>query len=119
MRVQGTAGQPRRRAAHARRRDVAASIPIDSFPTLLSIVAADEERTCLVAAWIINSFENFYAEFRRLTWLAKTAFEARDPAAAVVYARTRLGLYNATVYALADKVRLTYPALREHEALWL
>lgn len=98
---------------------MAASIPIDSFPTLLSVVTADEERTRLVAAWIFNSCENFYAEFRRLTWLAKTAFESRDPAAAVVYARTRLGLYNATVYALADKVRLAYPALREHEPLWL
>jgi len=98
---------------------VAASIPTDSFPTLLSMVAADEERTRLVAAWIFNSFENFYAEFRRLTWLAKTAFEARDPAAAVACARTRLGLYDATVHALADMVRLTYPALREHEPLWL
>jgi isocitrate dehydrogenase kinase/phosphatase len=98
---------------------VAASIPIDSFPTRLSVAATDEERTRLVAAWIFNSFETFYAEFRRLTWLAKTAFEAREAVAAVVNARTRLGLYDATVYALADEVQLNYPALREHEPLWL
>jgi len=98
---------------------VAAATPIEPFPTLLAVAVGDVERTRLVAAWIFSTFEGFYAEFRRLTWLAKTAFEARDPAAAVAYARTRLGLYNATVYALADNVRLACPALTEHEPLWL
>jgi isocitrate dehydrogenase kinase/phosphatase len=93
--------------------------PIDPFATLLAAAATDDQRTRIVAAWIFESFEGFFAEFRRLTWLAKTAFEARDPAAAVANARTRLGLYNATVYALADKVRLAYPELTQHEPLWL
>src|SRR5215469_10728464 len=92
---------------------------IDSFPTRLSMAATNEERTRLVAAWIFRTFEDFYAEFRQLTGRAKTAFEAREPAGAVVHARTRLGLYNATVYALADEVRLSYPALKDYEPLWL
>jgi len=95
------------------------AVQVDSFPTRLSTAATSEERTRLVAAWIFKTFEDFYAEFRRLTWLAKTAFESHDPAGAVVYARTRLGLYNATVYALADEVRLSYPALKDYEPLWL
>ena len=95
-----------------------AATPIDPFPTMLAVALGDVERTRLVAAWIFSTFESFYAEFRRLTWLAKTAFEGRDPAAAVANARTRLGLYNATVYALADKARLAYPALTEHYVLW-
>ena len=86
---------------------------------MLSVAGGDAERTRLVAAWIFSTFESFYAEFRQLTWRAKSAFEARDAAAAVAHARTRLGLYNQTVYALADKVRLAYPALTEHEPLWL
>src|SRR6185437_6013234 len=97
----------------------AAATPIEPFAAKLAAAATDEERACLVATWIFESFESFYAEFRRLTWLAKTAFEARDPAAAVSNARTRLGLYNVTVYALADEVRLAYPALTQRERLWL
>src|SRR5690348_6083878 len=91
---------------------VASATPIERCAAMLSVAVEDAERTRLVAEWIFSTFESFYAEFRRLTWLAKTAFETRDPAAAVANARTRLGLYNATVYALADKVRLAFPALK-------
>jgi isocitrate dehydrogenase kinase/phosphatase len=98
---------------------VAASTKNNSFPVRLSVAATSGARTRLVAAWILETFESFYAEFRRLTWLAKTAFEAQEPAGAVVHARARLGLYNARVYALADELRLSYPALEEYEPLWL
>jgi isocitrate dehydrogenase kinase/phosphatase len=98
---------------------LAATNPIEPFAALLAAAATDAKRTRLVAAWIFSSFDSFYTEFRRLTWLAKDAFESRDPAAAVANARIRLGLYNATVYALADAVRAAYPALTEHERLWV
>ena len=97
---------------------VAAATPADSFAAQLSAAPADKERTRLVAARIFDCFVSFYAQFHRLTQHAKTAFELRDPAAAVTHARTRLGLYDATVYALADELRLRYPALTEHEPLW-
>jgi isocitrate dehydrogenase kinase/phosphatase len=98
---------------------VAAATLTERFATELSAAAADEERTRLVAAWIFDSFTGFYAEFQRLTWLAQTAFEERDPAAAVAGGTTRLGLYDATVHALADDVRRCYPSLMESDALWL
>ncbi len=88
------------------------------FPALIAAAPSDDARTRLVAAWIAGSFETFYAEFRHLTWLAKACFEARDHPAAVAHARTRLGLYNSTVYALADELRAAYPSLAEHERLW-
>ena len=91
----------------------------ERFATQLSAAAADSERVRLVAAWILDSFASFYAEFQRLTWLARTAFEKRDAAAAVTHARTRLGLYDATVDSLADELRLTYPSLIEDEPLWV
>jgi isocitrate dehydrogenase kinase/phosphatase len=98
---------------------VAAATLTERFATELSAAAADKERTRLVAAWIFDSFTGFYAEFQRLTWLAQTAFEERDPAAAVAGGTTRLGLYDATVHALADDVRRCYPSLMESDALWL
>lgn len=98
---------------------MAAATLTERFATELSAAAADEERTRLVAAWIFDSFTGFYAEFQRLTWLAQTAFEERDPAAAVAGGTTRLGLYDATVHALADDVRRCYPSLMESDALWL
>jgi len=98
---------------------VAASSLIERFASQLSTATVDEERTRLVAAWIFESFTSFYAEFQRLTWLAQTAFEERDPAAAVAHAGTRLGLYDAAVHALADDVRGCYPSLMESDALWV
>lgn len=97
---------------------MAAATPADSFAAQLSAAPADKERTRLVAARIFECFVSFYGAFQRLTQHAKTAFEVRDPAAAVTHARTRLGLYDDAVYALADELRLRYPALTEHEPLW-
>lgn len=98
---------------------MAGAIPTETFAAQSSAAAADKGTTHLVAARIFDSFVSFYAEFRRLTRHAKTAFEVRDPGAAIAGARTRLGLYDATVYALADELRVRYPALTEHEPLWL
>ena len=98
---------------------MAAATLTERYATQLSAATADEERTRLVAAWIFDSYTGFYAEFQRLTWLAQTAFEERDPVAAVAYASTRLGLYAATVHALADDVRRCFPSLMQSDALWL
>lgn len=98
---------------------MAAATLSERFATQLSAAAADSERTRLVAAWIFDAFVSFYAEFQRLTRLAKTAFEVRDPAVAVTHARTRLGLYDAAVEVLASELRLSYPSLIQDEPLWV
>jgi len=75
-------------------------------------------RIQLTAEWILRVFDDFYAEFLRLTWAARETFERRDHAAAVANARRRLGLYNATVYPLAEQLRSAFPQLKEQEPLW-
>jgi isocitrate dehydrogenase kinase/phosphatase len=81
--------------------------------------AADERaRVQLTAEWILNVFDRFYEEFLRLTWTAKAAFESRDHPTAVANARRRLGLYNATVYPLAEELSAAYPELKERAPLW-
>jgi isocitrate dehydrogenase kinase/phosphatase len=92
--------------------------PLVDHAKRLAAASCLRERVELTAAWILDVFERFYAEFVRLTWEAKTAFETRDHAAAVANARIRLGSYNATVYALADELRAAFPELKERGSLW-
>jgi isocitrate dehydrogenase kinase/phosphatase len=91
--------------------------PLD-YPHLVAVAGTEDERIPLVAAWIRDVFEHFYDEWQQLTRLSKQAFERRDHPAAVAYAKRRLGLYNATVYPLAEDLRSVFPALAQHEVLW-
>ncbi len=97
---------------------VARGGPVVDHAARLAAASSAWERVELSAELILDVFDRFYAEFVRLTWEAKTAFETRDHAAAVANARTRLGSYNATVYALADELRAAFPELKEHQTLW-
>ncbi len=107
----------------ARGADVFSNAPARTGPrsdhaARVSSAASERTRIELTAAWILTVFDDFYAEFLRLTWAAKAAFESRDHPTAVANARRRLGLYNATVYPLADEVQGAFPQLKEHEPLW-
>jgi isocitrate dehydrogenase kinase/phosphatase len=91
--------------------------PLD-YAAALATASSERARIELSAGWILNVFDDFYAEFERLTWAAKSAFESRDHPAAVANARRRLGLYNATVYPFADDLQSAFPQLKEREPLW-
>ena len=91
---------------------------VTDYAALLAAARSERERVDLTAEWIGNVFDQFYHEFLNLTWLAKSAFENRDPQTSVANAKKRLGLYNATVYALAEELRAAFPALAEREPLW-
>ena len=88
------------------------------YAARVSSAGSERARIQLTAAWILGVFDDFYAEFMRLTWTAKAAFESRDHPTAVANARRRLGLYNATVYPLADDLQSVFPQLKAHEPLW-
>ena len=88
------------------------------YAARLAAAADERARIELTAEWILAVFDTFYAEFLELTWAAKAAFERRDHPTAVANARRRLGLYNATVYPLADELQAAYPQLKEREPLW-
>jgi isocitrate dehydrogenase kinase/phosphatase len=80
--------------------------------------ATEQARIQLTAEWILGVFDECYAEFLRLTWQAQATFESRDHPAAVANARRRLGIYNATVYPLAEELQTAFPQLKEHEPPW-
>jgi isocitrate dehydrogenase kinase/phosphatase len=88
------------------------------YPQMIAAASSERVRVQLAAAWIHSVFDQFYEEFLRLTWSAKSAFETRDYAASVASAKKRLGLYNATVYALAWDLRAAFPALAQCQSLW-
>src|SRR5579862_1320428 len=90
----------------------------EDYLARLSAADTTDGRIELTAEWVLRVFERFYAEFLRLTWLAKDAFESRNHAMAVANARRRLQLYNATVYPLAEEVRSAFPELAEDTLLW-
>src|SRR5579864_2396524 len=92
--------------------------PRVGYSARLASATCERVRIELTAAWILSVFDSFYEEFVKLTWAAKAAFESRDHPTAVANARRRLGLYNATVYPLADDLRNVFPQLKERGSLW-
>src|SRR3984885_3347552 len=88
------------------------------YPQMLAAATSERVRVQLAASWIHSVFDQFYRDFLQLTWSAKAAFETRDYAASVASAKKRLGLYNATVYALAWDLRAAFPALAQRQSLW-
>jgi isocitrate dehydrogenase kinase/phosphatase len=88
------------------------------YAARVAAARAEQVRIQLTVEWILGAFDAVYAEFQRLTWAAKATFESRDHPAAVANARRRLGLYNATVYPLAEELQSAFPQLKEHEPLW-
>ncbi len=89
-----------------------------AYPARIGAADSELARIQLTAEWILKVFDDFYAEFLRLTWAAKATFESRDHPTAIANARRRLGLYNATVYPLAEELQAAFPQLKEHEPLW-
>jgi isocitrate dehydrogenase kinase/phosphatase len=88
------------------------------YPQMIAAATSERVRIQLAAAWIHRVFDQFYEDFLKLTWSAKAAFETRDYAVSVASAKKRLGLYNATVYALAWDLRAAFPALAQRQSLW-
>jgi isocitrate dehydrogenase kinase/phosphatase len=93
-------------------------VQASDYPQLIAATKSERARVELAAAWIRRVFDQFYEEFLKLTWSAKTAFETRDYPESVACAKKRLGLYNATVYALAWDLRAAFAALAQRESLW-
>jgi isocitrate dehydrogenase kinase/phosphatase len=93
-------------------------VQASDYPQLIAATKSERARIELAAGWIRRVFDQFYEEFLRLTWSAKTAFETRDYPESVACAKKRLGLYNATVYALAWDLRAAFSALAQRESLW-
>lgn len=78
----------------------------------------DAEAVELIAEAILAVFDAYYAEYRRLAWAAKEAFENRDPATSLTVARRRLTIYSETIHQVARRLTRVLPELTADEPLW-
>lgn len=78
----------------------------------------EDEAVSLTAEAVLAVFDAYYAEYQRLAWAAKEAFENRDPATSLTVARRRLTIYSETVRQTARRLTRMLPELAADEPLW-
>lgn len=81
-------------------------------------VTEEDEVVRMTARAILGVFDAYYAEYGRLAWAAKAAFEDRDPATSLTVARRRLTIYSETIHQVARRLTRVLPQLTADEPLW-
>ncbi len=97
-----------------------------AIPTINGVQDADhitdarseEEKIELTARWILDQFDAYYVESRNIPWLAKQAFERRDPPTSIWLSKRRLSMYSDCINTMGPKLKAVYPQVAEIEALW-
>lgn len=84
----------------------------------VSGVTDGDEIVRLTARATLAVFDAYYAEYGRLAWAAKAAFENRDPATSLTVARRRLTIYSETIHQAARRLTRVLPQLSADEPLW-
>jgi len=97
------------------RNDVAAAI--EEFGRI-GLAWDRNEAVRLTAECILGVFDAYHTECRRITWLAKAAFEERTPAESLLLSRRRLTVYSETIHEIATRLIRAFPGLVADEALW-
>jgi isocitrate dehydrogenase kinase/phosphatase len=85
---------------------------------LIRSAATEDRRVALTARWILEEFDAYYVESRRIPVLAKEAFENRDPRQSLALSKRRLSIYSESIHALGPRLVREFPALAESEQLW-
>jgi isocitrate dehydrogenase kinase/phosphatase len=88
------------------------------YMSRLTQAASEDEMIALTAAWILDEFDCYYSESRRIPLLAKHAFENRDPATSLALSKRRLSRYSQDINEFGPKLKDTFPHLAEDEHLW-
>ncbi len=102
-------------AGPAARDDVAAAI--EGFGEIG--LAWDEAGAVrLTARSVLDVFDAYHAECRRITWRAKQAFEQRNPTESLRLSRRRLTIYSETIHQIAARLTRIFPGLGDNEQLW-
>ena len=78
----------------------------------------EDEKIQLTARWILNQFDAYYTESRNIPWLAKEAFERRDPPTSIWLSKRRLSMYSECINTMGPKLKAVYPEVAADEALW-
>ena len=76
-----------------------------------------EERARILAQVVLAVFEDYYQRSRRIPYLAKAAFEARDWPATVRLSRHRLSIYGISINKLGPVLRAGCPEI-DDESFW-
>ncbi|HSS64219.1 MAG TPA: isocitrate dehydrogenase kinase/phosphatase AceK regulatory subunit [Gammaproteobacteria bacterium] len=79
---------------------------------------SEDERIELAARWILDQFDDYYTESRNIPWLAKEAFERRDPPRSIQLSKRRLSMYSECINTMGPKLMAVYPKVASDEALW-
>lgn len=108
--VGGQRGWPRQKYAV---QDINAGIPERVWK-----VMHEHETPRFTAQSILDEFDAYYAESREIPWLARRAFENRDPGESLLLSRRRLLIYSESIREVADSLKRTLPGLVGDEALW-
>ena len=88
---------------------------------LLDLIArgdVEAEKIEGTAAFILQEFDDYFGETRRIPEQAQDAFERRDHRRSLALSKTRLSLYTERVSALVQHLEDAYPFLTENERLW-
>lgn len=97
-----------------------------AFPPVYEVDYADhiadahseDEKIERTARWILEQFDAYYVESRNIPWLAKEAFERRDPPTSIWLSKRRLSMYSDCINTMGPKLKSVYPQVAEVEALW-
>lgn len=73
----------------------------------------------VVARLALEEFERFYAAFRAVPGLARTAFEQRDHAESLRLSTDRLQLYSVSIREFSDRILQEQPELSAEEGRWI
>ena len=76
------------------------------------------ERSRILADIVFAVFEDYYLRSRRMPWLAKAAFEARDWPTTAQLSRDRLSIYSISVQKLGPVLKAEAPELSADESFW-
>ncbi|MCK5274222.1 MAG: bifunctional isocitrate dehydrogenase kinase/phosphatase, partial [Alphaproteobacteria bacterium] len=91
---------------------------LEGFEAIAQARDDEAETVRLTAEAILAVFDAYYAEYHRLSWAAKEAFENRDPATSLTVARRRLTIYSETIHQAARRLTRVLPELTADEPLW-
>jgi len=94
------------------------AVPLDTdYETLVSQSTDTGERVALTARWVLQDFDDYYVESRRIPYRVKEAFEKRDHKTTVALSKRRITIYSEHIDELGPKVKRAFPQLAEREEL--
>lgn len=75
------------------------------------------EKIYLTARWVLQDFDSYYLESRKIPNLAKQAFERREHATTIALSKRRLLMYSEHIEVLGPSVKEAFPDLARQEDL--